>query len=128
MEKEDGISEIRVAWQLYDRHDRCLVLAKDFIHHCSSQPYEGTPIAVTIWSNGISLHHEPLTVREPPDDNHRFLFILPQNIQMADLEGLFTQRDAAEIIAVFRMNRKHLFNLVQDETRGVVNHEGYSPQ
>ncbi|RII28376.1 MAG: hypothetical protein CXR31_00320 [Geobacter sp.] len=100
-------------WRLTELPGRTLVLVKNFAHHNKVRlPFVGTTVAVAIRANGIAIYAMPTIDKLPPDSENLLLVIPAGAITMENLEDLFPVQAAAEIFLSYRLNRRHLLQLI----------------
>ncbi|GFE56728.1 hypothetical protein [Geobacter sp. AOG1] len=104
-------------WRLAEKTGKMLVLVKDFVHTDEVRPpTKGKMVAVEIRANGIAFYARPSTEQWPPCDTDLLIVFPTGAVTIDNLEDLFPARAAAEIYHSFRLNRRHLIQLVVDNT------------
>jgi len=98
-------------WLQVERPDRCLQMVKDFPLVTADGGYH----AVSVWSNGAAIYRSCLGDCSPPDEDDLMVFLGPRAISGGELAAYLESRDAAEVEAVFKLNRRWLFNLIHGD-------------
>jgi len=98
------------AWRMIELPDRSLAVLKEFTIMSSGQTL---PVIVIVRSNGIALYR----VRNNgiPETDARIVLFEARKLSLQNLSLYFTQRDAAECIAVFNFNRRSLLQVVSSK-------------
>ena len=92
-------------WQLVKMPDHGLAMLKVLSR------LDGDQVAVIVRSNAIALYRlqDGICSLRPKD---RLMLIAARDLSLERLANIFSARDAAEVVAVFRFNRRELFHVV----------------
>lgn len=97
-------------WQLLEMSDRGMAMYKVL------SLKTGRKADVIIRSNAIYIYRHRIKLI-PFQDNARILILAARDASIEKLATIFTLKDAAEVMAVFTLNRRALFTVVRQNVR-----------
>ncbi|WP_136524129.1 hypothetical protein [Geomonas ferrireducens] len=104
--------EIQTAWRFYRLYNSELVLARD-LSFIDSLHHRARLTAVLVHRNGVSIHQGALQDGRAPHESDCIMFIPARALSPEILRRHFSLVVAAEIMAIFRMNRDQLLHCLR---------------